>query len=86
MMTHMEENTWMLESILGAKCESGHEFKPMLTDLTKRVFNICSKNFISQENSSIHKCKKGKIHARQKRVQKVEKLRNYSPKSDYKFF
>ena len=56
----ISENACMSDSIMKTKCKSGHEFEPMLKDLVKRVFNICSKNVIAEANSTIHEGRKRK--------------------------
>ena len=41
----VEEKSYMVESILNAKCGRGHEFKPMFKDLVKRVFRKYCRTF-----------------------------------------
>ena len=56
----VEERKWLVQALFGSQCGSGHKFRDMFSVLAKCVFNICSKNFCSETNSTIHKSKKGK--------------------------
>ena len=57
----VEERKWLVQALFESQCGRGHKFRDMFSVLAKCVFNICSKNFSSETNSTIHKSKKRKI-------------------------
>jgi hypothetical protein len=61
------KKTVSTERIRQQKCKSGHMFSEFLTKLTASVFNIVSKNFVSELNDVIHE-------ARKRSFQEFEKL------------
>ena len=60
MILLVDEQEWLVKAFFESKCDAGHKFRNMFPALTKSIFNICSKNFCSEENSIIHKGKKRK--------------------------
>ena len=51
-----DENT--RESFLNFVCEFGHSQQKPLIHLSKKFFNVVSKNFVSEKNSELHSAKK----------------------------
>ncbi len=52
------ENTRL--EFIQTECVEGHTFRPKLSLLSKKFFNVVSKNYISVKNSEIHSSKKRK--------------------------
>ena len=61
-------------STFESQCGSGHKFRDMFSVVAKCVFNICSKNFCSETNSTIHKSKKRKNLPSSKQSSNAKKI------------
>ena len=48
----VEERKWLVQAFFESQCGSGHKFRDIFSVLAKCVFNICSKNFCSETNST----------------------------------
>ena len=70
----VEERKWLVQALLESQCGSGHKFRDMFSVLAKCVFNICSKNFCSETNSTIHKSKKRKNLPSSKQSSNAKKI------------
>ena len=69
----VEERKWLVQALFESQCGSGHKFRDMFSVLAKCVFNICSKNFCSETNSTIHKSKTRKESAVFKTIKQCQK-------------
>ena len=70
----VEESKWLVEALFESQCGSGHKFRDMFSVLAKCVFNICSKNFSSETNSTIHKSKTRKNLPSSKQSSNAKKI------------
>ena len=70
----VEERKWLVQALFESQCGSGHKFRDMFSVLAKCVFNICSKNFCSETNSTIHKSKKRKNLPSSKQSSNAKKI------------
>ena len=58
-------------SLAKLKCDKGHPFSKFMKIASVKIFNVGSKNYVSEENSKIHAARKNK-------------RKNYSSKDDIK--
>jgi hypothetical protein len=73
------KKTVSTERICQQKCKSGHMFSEFLTNFTSSVFNIVSKNFVSELNDVIHEARKHSFPPKSsKNVRKIAKLQSNS--------
>jgi len=52
-------------------CEEGHSFCPNLSLLSKKFFNVVSKNYVSVKNSEIHASKKRKTEEERQNMKRI---------------
>ena len=71
---HLLKNEIDTELIVNQKCESGHSFGDFVPKIGNSVFNIFSKNFVSDENDKIHQ-------ARKRKTKEEEEKKKQSPTS-----
>ena len=53
------------------ECEEGHSFSPNLSLLSKKFFNVVSKNYVSVKNSEIHSSKKRKTEEERQNAKRI---------------
>ncbi len=53
------------------ECENGHSFSPSLSLLSKKFFNVVSKNYVSVKNSEIHANKKRKTEEERQNSKRI---------------
>ena len=47
-----------VSTLLDTKCNKGHSFRPMVSKITRGLFNLMAKNITAYENDKIHSAKK----------------------------
>jgi hypothetical protein len=74
--TNMLQRESTTIALLNQKCENGHNFDDFVPKIASRVFNIFSKNFISEINDKIHVSRKRGGNQEGSTSRKISKLQS----------